>query len=129
MKGNCEICLHTPESSNSNRRVLEEAISSVRNRYGSPTWIDHGMYSGNDNRETLVSDGLNPGSEYYAADLWLQNGIRYFWSSAVEAIRFSKIESSLKNDLQNLKLSHFTGELWRRYKYCRRYLGESSISS
>jgi hypothetical protein len=128
-KGNCEICLHTPESSNSSRRVLEEAISTVGNRYGSPTWIDHGMYSGNDNRETLVSDGLNPGSEYYAADLWQNHGIRYFWSPAVEAIRFSKIESSLKNDLQNLKFSHFTGELWRRYKYCRKYLGESSISS
>lgn len=129
MKGNCEICLHTPESSISNRRFLEEAISFVKNRYGSPAWIDHGMYSGNDNRETLVSDGLNPGSEYYAADLWQQNGIRYFWSPAVEAIRFSKIESSLKNDLQNLRFSHFTGELWRRYKYCRKYLGESSISS
>lgn len=129
MTGKCEICLHTPESSNSNRKILEEAISTMSKRYGSPTWIDHGMYSGNNNRETLVSDGLDPESQYYTADLWEEYGINYFWSPAVEAIRFSRFESSLKDDLLHLRFIHFTGELWRRFKYCKNYLGESALSS
>lgn len=129
LTGSCEICLHTPESSNSNRKDLENAISTVNYRYGSPTWIDHGMYSGNNNRETLVADGLNPESPYYAADLWTRYGIKYFWSPAVEAIRFAKYESSLSDDIKHLRLLHLTGELWRRYKYFRNYLGESAFAS
>jgi hypothetical protein len=125
----CEVCLHTPDSSNSNRLYLDEAITRVTDRYKSPTWIDHGMYSGNNNREAFVADGLNPGSEYYSADLWMQHGIRYFWSPAVEAIRFSKFESSLESDLLHVRLTHLAGEFWRRYKYSRQYLGEGVFES
>ncbi|MBE0652536.1 MAG: hypothetical protein IH594_01985, partial [Bacteroidales bacterium] len=78
-----DLCLHTPENTNSDRKYLAEAILLMKERYNAATWIDHGMYQGNTNRESFVADGLNPSSEYYAADLWSKYGTRYFWSPAV----------------------------------------------
>ncbi len=62
----------------------------MKQRFEAESWIDHGMFPGNNNRETMVADGLNPHSEFYTADLWERYGTRFFWSPAVEAIRFSK---------------------------------------
>lgn len=124
-----DLCLHTPDESNSNRRYLQAAISGMRERFDATSWIDHGMFPGNNNREAMVADGLNAGSEYYAADLWEQYGTRFFWSPAVEAIRFSKPGPSIKDDLLMLRFSDLSAELWRRYRYRKNYLGETTIES
>lgn len=84
---NYDICLHSPENGNSNRKILEESMKFMKDRYNSSTWIDHGFYSGKINRECSVADGFNSNSEYYAADLWEKYETRYFWSPAVELIR------------------------------------------
>ena len=87
--GNYDLCLHTPDNNNSNRKALAEAIAIMDVKYHARTWIDHGMFSGNNNRETFVCDGLDPSSEFFAADLWKQYSTDYFWNPAVETIRFS----------------------------------------
>lgn len=109
--GNYDICLHTPDGSNSSREVLDESIKFMKNRFDTKTWIDHGMYTGQINRECIVADGLNPNSEYYAADLWEKYDTRYFWCPAVEVIR----ESSLIGKLMKLKLYDASATLWKRY--------------
>ena len=121
--GNYDLCLHTPDYNNSNRLELSEAIEFMEKRYDAKTWIDHGMFPGNNNRETFVCDGLNDSSEYYAADLWEKYGTKYFWSPAVEAIRFSVPGSSLKHDLLKLNIKSLTTDFWTRYKYLREYQG------
>jgi hypothetical protein len=109
--GNCDICLHTPENLNSNRHVLEESIKFMKGQFDSRTWIDHGMYNGKINRECFSADGLNPDSQYFAADLWNQYDTRYFWSPAVEMIRnYSLIEEAKK-----LRLLEVSEHLWSRY--------------
>ncbi|MBE9510641.1 MAG: hypothetical protein IMY71_07175 [Bacteroidetes bacterium] len=109
--GDYDICLHTPDESNSNRELLEESIKFMKGRYDASTWIDHGMYSGKINRECFICDGLNPGSEYYTADLWEKYKTRYFWSSAVEEIR----KYSLKENIRELRLYDASVNLWKRY--------------
>jgi hypothetical protein len=109
--GNYDICLHTPDGSNSNRALLNESIKFMKNRFDTRTWIDHGMYTGQINRECIVADGLNPNSEYYAADLWNEYDTRYFWSPAVEVIR----ESSIVEKLMKLKFYDASATLWKRY--------------
>jgi hypothetical protein len=109
--GDYDICLHTPDNLNSNRELLEESIKFMKDRFDASTWIDHGMYSGKINRESFVCDGLNPGSEYYTADLWEKYETRYFWSPAAELIR----ESSLKKKIMELKLHDAFVSLWKRY--------------
>jgi hypothetical protein len=109
--GEYDICLHTPDGANSNRKVLEESIKFMKDRFNTITWIDHGMYSGKINRESIAAEGLNPKSEYYAADLWEKYETRYFWSPAVEVIR----ESSLKEMIKKLKLYNASVFLWQRY--------------
>jgi hypothetical protein len=106
-----DICLHTPDGENSNRKILDESIHFMKNRFDSKTWIDHGMYSGKINRETSVADGLNPGSEFYSADLWEKYGTSYFWSPSVEVIR----NYSLKEKIKRLKFSEVSFNLWKRY--------------
>jgi len=106
-----DICLHSPENLNSNRKVLEESIEFMKNRFDTKTWIDHGMYNGKINREAIVADGLNKDSEYYSADLWEKYGTRYFWSPAVEMIR----NYSLKEEIKKLKLYEVSVNLWKRY--------------
>jgi hypothetical protein len=108
--GNYEICLHTPDETNSNREVLEESIKFMKNRFDTRTWIDHGMFSGQENRECIVADGLNPNSEFYTADLWEKYDTRYFWCSAVEVSR----ESSLMGKLKKLRLYDAFTTLWER---------------
>ncbi|MBE0653875.1 MAG: hypothetical protein IH594_08760 [Bacteroidales bacterium] len=124
-----DLCLHTPENTNSDRQYLEEAIILMKERYNSGTWIDHGMYQGNTNRESFVADGLNPSTEYYAADLWSKYGTRYFWSPAVEAIRFSKPGFSLRDELMHLRFRSLSTELRKRYDYRKSYFGENSVTS
>ena len=114
-----DLCLHTPEDTSSNREYLAEAIKFMKERYDAKTWIDHGMFPGNNNRETFVCDGFCPGSEFYAADLWEKYDTRYFWSSAVEEIRFSKPDVSLKRELRNFRMQNLSAELWRRYWFLR----------
>ena len=127
--GNYDLCLHTPDSNNSNREVLAEAIAFMHNKYNARTWIDHGMYPGNNNRETFVADGLDATSEFYAADLWEQYSTNYFWSPAVEAIRFSVQGASLKETLLRLRVKVFFVEFWNRYRYVKKYKGEGFIDA
>ncbi len=106
-----DICLHTPENLNSNHEVLEESIKFMKNRFDTKSWIDHGMYSGQINREAIVADGLNSNSAFYSADLWEKYGTCYFWSPAVEMIR----NYSLKEKIKKLKLFDVSVNLWKRY--------------
>lgn len=82
-----DICLHTPENISSNRQTLEKSIKFMAERYNTVTWIDHGFYTGQSNREALVCNGLDTFSRYYAADLWEKYKTQYFWSPAVEMIK------------------------------------------
>jgi hypothetical protein len=109
--GNYDICLHTPENLNSNRKLLGESIEFIHSKFDASTWIDHGMYSGKFNRESFVADGLNPNSEYYASDLWEKYNIKYFWNPAVE----KDLEYSLKKELKKLRFFSVSKSLWRRY--------------
>ena len=90
-----DICLHTPEFLNSNRAILEESIEFMKIRFNTITWIDHGFYSGKENRESFVCDGFNSESDYYVADLWQKYNTLYFWNTAVE-LHLKKINTSLR---------------------------------
>jgi hypothetical protein len=90
-----DICLHTPDFLNSNRTILEKSIAFMKERYNTVTWIDHGCYSGKENRESFVCDGFNSGSDFYVADLWQKYNTLYFWNTAVE-LHLKKINSSLR---------------------------------
>jgi len=67
----------------------------MKERYNTVTWIDHGCYSGKENRESFVCDGFNLGSDFYVADLWQKYNTLYFWNTAVE-LHLKKINSSLR---------------------------------
>ncbi len=112
-----ELCLHTPEEGNSTRYFMEESMKFMEKRYNACSWIDHGMYPGNTNREAYSADGLDPSSNNYAADLWEEYNVKYFWSPAVEALRYSSPEPSLKKSLLKFKLKEFFTELWSRYSF------------
>jgi hypothetical protein len=118
-----DICLHTPEGYSTNRETLAEAIKFMKDRFNTCTWIDHGMYPGQINRESFVCDGLNPSSEFYAADLWEEYDTRYFWNTADELMRTS--ETSIKKEIRKLRFINVSMELWRRYLYHRKYNGMS----
>jgi hypothetical protein len=109
-----EVCLHSPEGGESDRKMLEESIKFMKDRYDAITWIDHGMESGNNNRECFTADGLNPDSKFYSADIWQKYGTLYFWNSAVEKIR-SLSYVSVSKKLKALKLISASTELWRHY--------------
>lgn len=111
-----DICLHTPDNFTSNRKLLEESIKYMKDRFNTKTWIDHGMYSGKINRECFVCDGLNPNSEFYAADLWEKFNTLYFWSPAVEFIsEYSPNYVSIKKEIAKLNFRKASIELWGRY--------------
>ncbi len=110
-----EICLHTPDNATSGRQLLEEAVSFMKERFDAVTWIDHGMYSGMLNREAFVSDGLNPASENYSADIWEKYDTRYFWNSAVELFREESWETSPRTQLTKLKFYSASVDFWRQY--------------
>jgi len=121
-----DICLHTPEPYTSNRETLTEAIKFMKENFDATTWIDHGMFPGNNNRETLVCNGLDSGSVLFAADLWEKYGTSYFWNPAVEALRTTV---SPKEEIRKLRLKNLSVELWRRYRYLREYQGENFFTS
>lgn len=114
LTGKYDICLHTPEEHNSDRATLEEAISYMKDRYDTRSWIDHGMYSGKYNRECFVCDGLSPESEYYAGDLWHEFDTRYFWNTAVEMKHLMK-HPSAKNELKKFRFRNASKVLWNNH--------------
>ncbi len=82
-----DICLHTPENLNSTRNTMEEAERFMKTRYNAVSWIDHGFYPGNYNRECRVCDGLDSMSQYYCGDIWKKFETKYMWSPGVEMIK------------------------------------------
>ena len=83
-----EICLHTPEQYTTTPSNLNEALTFMRRRFKSVSWIDHGYNNtSKHNREDLVCDGLDKDSKCYAADLWQKNGIHYLWNAYYEENR------------------------------------------
>lgn len=83
-----ELCLHTPEQYTSTPQAMSSALNFMKHHYQSSSWIDHGYNNGlRNNRENLVCDGLKSSSRWYAADLWKQYGIQYFWNASVEELR------------------------------------------
>ena len=120
-----DICLHTPEDGNSNREVLSESISYMKEHYDTRTWIDHGMYNGKNNRESFVCDGLDSLSVYYAADLWKKYDTRYFWNAGPEKIR----DIPLKDMIKKLRIQSVFVELWRRYLLNSEQRGNSIAKS
>lgn len=124
-----DLCLHTPDSGNSNRNIMEEAMIFMKERYDTRTWIDHGMYPGNTNREAYSADGLDPASAYYAADLWEENNVKYFWSPAVEALRFASPGPSLTQLIRDYKLKALFKEFRRRYNFIRIYNDEGALEA
>jgi len=109
-----DICLHTPEESNSSRIVLAEAIEFMKNRYNTISWIDHGFFKGAVNREAFVADGLDPNSVYYAADLWEKFDTRYFWSPQVEYNRDS-LHISLTEEIKKFQFYKAYVSLWKNF--------------
>ena len=109
-----DICLHTPEYLNSNRQTLEESIKFMKERFDTRTWIDHGMYSGKNNRESFVCDMFNRDSELYSADLMNKYDVRYFWNPAVEEIRKSSV-TYLSGEIKKLRFRNASATLWKRY--------------
>jgi hypothetical protein len=122
-----DICLHTPEWNSSTRESLAEAIRFMKDRFNTCTWIDHGIYSGKTNRESFVCDGLNPKSEYFAADLWEEYDTRYFWNTSDELMHIPSV--SLKEELRKLRFKNISVELWKRYLYQRRCNGMTVINA
>jgi hypothetical protein len=105
-----DICLH---GANSNRKTEEEWIKFMKGRFGTTTWIDHGMFSGTGNRQSFVCDGLNPDSEYYTADLWEKYKTQYFWNASVEELR----KLPLKETILKMRFYEASLNLWRRCFY------------
>lgn len=122
-----DICLHTPDTYSSDRKTLSEAIEFMKHRYNAKTWIDHGMESGDMNRESYVCDGLNPNAELFAADLWEKYDTRYFWSRAGEAM--GRNSPSLKEGIKKLRLRKVSAELWARYWFQKEYMGDRTFKS
>jgi hypothetical protein len=122
-----EICLHTPEWNSSTRESLVEAIKFMKDRFNTCTWIDHGIYSGQTNRESFVCDGLNPESEYFAGDLWEKYNTCYFWNTSDELMRTPSI--SLKEEIRKLRFKNLSVELWKRYLFQRRYEGMTTVNA
>ena len=108
-----EIFLHTPEDYNSNRELLSTSIKFMKDRFDSKTWIDHGMYKGKINREAFCCDGLNPSTDYYAADLWEQFDTRFFWNPAVEEIEKSSVSPSQR--IKEGKFYKAYVDFWKHY--------------
>ncbi|MDO9254582.1 MAG: hypothetical protein Q7U54_03645 [Bacteroidales bacterium] len=109
-----DLCLHTPENLSSNRKVLEESIRFMKNRYNAETWIDHGFFGGLINRECLAADGLDTNSKYYAADLWKKYNTQYFWSPAIEFIEESS-HISITSKIKKFKFYDAYVSFWKHY--------------
>jgi hypothetical protein len=86
-----DICLHTPEQYSTEQTNLAKALSFMKRKFGSPSWIDHGYNNGSKhNRENMVCDGLNPESAQYAAKLWKKYGVKYLWNAYYEENRMNQ---------------------------------------
>jgi hypothetical protein len=105
--GNYDICLH---GANTERNVAEEWIRSMKTRFDTRTWIDHGMFAGTGNRQSFVCDGLDPSSKYFTADLWEKYNTKYFWNASVEEFR----KLPLKENILRLRFCEASLNLWRR---------------
>lgn len=125
----CEICLHTPDGENSNRSYLREAIAFMKRRFDTRTWIDHGMFQGNINRESFSADGLDSVSQYYAGDLWKEYNTRYFWSPAVETIRLAVHQPSMMHSFFSLEFQESVIEFWGRYTFSRLYRAKTCLGA
>lgn len=112
--GEYELCLHTPEGITSSRQRLSEAISFMKDRYDATTWIDHGMETGESNRECFLADGLDPNSGLYSADLWKEYNTLYFWNVGVEKLREGSYVS-IKKSVRQFKFLKVFVLLWQRY--------------
>lgn len=129
-----DICLHTPEFLNSNRALLEESIEFMKRRFNTVTWIDHGCYSGKENRESFVCDGFNSGSDFYVADLWQKYNTLYFWNTAVE-LHLKRINASLRGwraylsprEMEEMGVFLSAIELLKRRKYDGKYESNSFL--
>ena len=117
-----DIGLHTPENLNSTREKLEESIKYMHDRYNMSTWIDHGFYNGQINRECFVADGLDSTSSFYCADLWEKYDTRYFWSPAIEELT----TYSIRDNLLHFKLYEVAVNFWSRH-FSPRELQEMSF--
>lgn len=112
--GMYDICLHTPEDLNSGVEVLEESVKFMNEHFETESWIDHGMYNGLINREAFICDGLDPKSEYYAADIWEKHGTKYFWNPTVEFINDASY-FSLFEEFKKLNFHTVSDHSWSRY--------------
>ncbi|HPJ68614.1 MAG TPA: hypothetical protein PLQ82_03150 [Desulfobacteraceae bacterium] len=112
--GDYELCLHTPEGVTSSRQRLSDAISFMKDRYDAITWIDHGMETGESNRECFLTDGLDPNSGLYSADLWKEHNTLYFWNVGVEKLRKASYVS-IKESVMQFKILKAFVLLWQRY--------------
>jgi len=112
--GDYELCLHTPEGITSSRQRLNDAISFMKDRYDAITWIDHGMETGESNRECFLADGLDPNSGLYSADLWEEYNTHFFWNVGVEKLREASYVS-IKESMKQFKFLKVFGLLWQRY--------------
>ena len=83
-----EICLHSPEIYTTIPSEFPKAMRFMKRNFNTVSWIDHGYNNGPDkNREDMVCDGLLPSSPQYAAKLWKENGVCYFWNAYYEENR------------------------------------------
>lgn len=103
-----DICLH---GANTDRKEAERWIKSMNERYGTKTWIDHGMFAGTSHRQSFVCDGLKPESQYYTADLWEKYNTRYFWNASVEELN----KLPFKDKVYQLEFHEAAFDLWSRY--------------
>lgn len=84
-----DIAMHTPEQYTSNNNTMNEACEFMKHTFNAATWIDHGYNNAKkNNRENIVCDGLIEKSDNFSKEIWLQNGIKYFWTPYFEEIPY-----------------------------------------
>lgn len=117
-QGLCEIGLHCPQPTTSPQAAAEEAIRSMRERFGSRVWIDHLALAGERGvgcRESFNSDGARAGSPHSLRDAWARHGTEYFWNPAFEYFPLGLPGvRPLRAELRHLRLWAFVTGLWER---------------
>ncbi len=80
-----DVCLHTPDPFTTTLKIAQDALSFMKNNFGSPTWIDHGYDNDpKSNREDVVCDGVVRNSKHDLSEQFLNNGVHYFWNNYYE---------------------------------------------
>lgn len=76
-----EIVLHTlyPFEFRHYQPTTEEAMSFMKNRFNSVTWIDHGYL-----KSSFAFNGLDIKTPNYMANMWEKYDTRYFWHYSSE---------------------------------------------